>query len=186
MGAMSAKRASPNAGDARWPTCVGTSPRQRHPVRLSQRLLPHNESDMFNPSRDEVRRFFCEAWHKQKAAQPITPIEAIAIDWIARHPEYHTLLGDQQTALSTDFSADGPGANPFLHLSMHLSVTEQLQIDQPPGIRAAWQVLLRATGDEHEAAHRVIDALAETLWEAQRNGTPPSNELYLERVLRAV
>jgi hypothetical protein len=141
---------------------------------------------MFNPSRDEVRRFFCEAWRKQNAAQPITPIEAIAIDWIARHPEYHALLSDHETALSTDFSADGPGANPFLHLSMHLSVTEQLQIDQPPGIRAAWQAILLATGDEHQAAHRVIDALAETLWEAQRDGKPPSNELYLERIKRAV
>jgi hypothetical protein len=141
---------------------------------------------MFNPSRDEVRRFFCDAWAKQAAAQPVTPLEAIAIDWMQRHPEYHALLADPQAALAAEFPPEAGRSNPFLHLSLHLSLVEQLQIDQPPGIRAAWQALLQATaGDEHDAAHRAIDALAETVWEAQRDRSPPSNERYLDRLNRA-
>jgi hypothetical protein len=140
---------------------------------------------MFNPSRDEVRRFFCDAWRKHGAAQPVTPLEAIAIDWIARHPEYHPLLADADAALAAEFPPEAGRSNPFLHLSLHLSLVEQLQIDQPPGIRDAWQALLRATGDEHEAAHRAIDALAQTVWEAQRDRQPPSNDRYLERLRRA-
>jgi len=140
---------------------------------------------MFNPSRDEVRRFFCDAWRKQADAQPVTPLESIAIDWIVRHPDYHALLADPQEALAAEFPPEAGRANPFLHLSLHLSLVEQLQIDQPPGIREAWEVLLRTTGDEHEAAHRAIDALAETVWEAQRDRQPPSNERYLERLRRA-
>lgn len=140
---------------------------------------------MFNPSREDVRRFFCDAWRKRGAAEPVTPLESIAIDWIARHPEYHALLADPQAALEAEFPPEAGRANPFLHLGLHLSFVEQLQIDQPPGIRDAWSMLLRATGDEHEAAHLAIDALAETIWEAQRDRSPPSNDRYLQRLRRA-
>ena len=140
---------------------------------------------MFNPSRDDVRRFFCDARRKQREAAPLTPLEAIAVDWIGRHPEYHALLDDPERALRAGFPPDGGQENPFLHLSLHLSVVEQVGIDQPPGIRDAWQALLRATGDEHAAARRAIEALAETVWEAQRDRSPPSNERYLERLRRA-
>jgi len=140
---------------------------------------------MFNPSRDEVRRFFCEAWDKRRSGRPVSPLESIAIDWIVRHPEYHELLADLPAALAAEFPPEAGRSNPFLHLSLHLSLVEQLQIDQPPGIREAWGALLRASGDEHDVVYRVIDALAETVWEAQRSGGPLSNERYLERLRRA-
>jgi hypothetical protein len=140
---------------------------------------------MFNPSRDDVRRFFCDAWRKHGESLPLTPLESIAAGWIGRHPEYHALLADPQAALGAEFPPEAGRANPFLHLGLHVSLVEQLQIDQPPGIRDAFQALLRATGDEHEAAHRAIDALAETVWEAQRDRSPPSNERYIERLRRA-
>lgn len=140
---------------------------------------------MFNPSREDVRRFFCDAWRKHREGLPVTPLESIAIAWIGRHPEYHAVLDDLQTALAADFPPESGRTNPFLHLGLHLSLVEQLQIDQPPGIAAAWQALLRVTGDEHEAAHRAMDALAHTLWEAQRERRPPSNADYLDRLRRA-
>jgi len=140
---------------------------------------------VFNPGRDEVRRFFCEAWALRASAVSPTPLQSIAIDWIQRHPEYHALLEHPDAAVQADFSPLTGRENPFLHLSLHLSVVEQLQIDQPPGIRLAWQTLLQALGDEHAAAHQVMEALAHTLWEAQREGGPPSNERYLERLRRA-
>ena len=38
---------------------------------------------MFNPSQHDVRRFFCEAWRKERAGAPLAPIEALAAQWIA-------------------------------------------------------------------------------------------------------
>ena len=140
---------------------------------------------MFNPGRDEVRRFFCDAWALRGGAPAPTPLQAIAIDWMQRHPEYHALLERPDAALEAEFSPETGRENPFLHLSLHLSVVEQLQIDQPPGIRSAWQALMQASHDEHTVAHTVMQALAETLWESQRHGTPLSNERYLERLQRA-
>jgi hypothetical protein len=134
---------------------------------------------MFAPGRDDVRRFFCETWRKRGAGELLTPIEAMALEWIDRHPEYHADLASVDEALAADYPPEAGRSNPFLHLSMHLAIDEQLSIDQPPGIRAAFDALAARTGSAHDAAHAAMECLGETLWEAQRNGTPPSNERYL-------
>lgn len=132
---------------------------------------------MFNPSREQVRQFFTEIWRKHKAGEILSPLEAMALDWIGRHPEYHADLENPQ-ALQADYSVEQGRTNPFLHLSMHLAIEEQLSIDQPPGIKAAYQQLL-ATRDAHEAAHEIMECLGQVVWEAQRLGTPFDNETYL-------
>ncbi|WP_118182151.1 DUF1841 family protein [Paraburkholderia phosphatilytica] len=138
---------------------------------------------MFNPTRDEVRQFFTETWRKQRAGEILTPLEAIAADWIVEHPEYHDALADAGAA-SSDYSPEAGRTNPFLHLSMHLAISEQLSIDQPPGIRAAHERLVARLGSTHDAQHAIMDCLGETIWEAQRNNTPPDTDAYLARIER--
>lgn len=130
---------------------------------------------MFNPSKDDVRRFFCDAWTKHRQGSVLTPLETIAVDWIRQHPEYHDELTDADAAAARDYSIDDGRTNPFLHLSMHLAIAEQLSVDQPPGIRAAYSSLVQRRGDEHEAAHAVMECLGEVVWTAQRSGSalPP-------------
>ena len=139
---------------------------------------------MFNPSREQVRRFFADAWSKHKRAAVLTPLESMAIDWMLQHPEYHAALEDPD-AVDADFPVEAGQTNPFLHLSMHLAISEQLSIDQPPGIKAAYEQLL-ATRDAHEAIHEIMECLGEVVWEAQRLGTPFSNEAYLDLIRRRV
>jgi hypothetical protein len=140
---------------------------------------------MFDPSQADVRRFFCEAWRKQRAGEPVTPLEAIAIDWIGEHPEYHGELASLEEALTADYSVERGRSNPFLHLSMHLAISEQLSIDQPTGIRAAHETLARRLGSAHEAAHRIMECLGEVVWKAQRNRTVPDSEAYIDCIRRA-
>ncbi|NYT58777.1 DUF1841 family protein [Alcaligenaceae bacterium] len=137
---------------------------------------------MFNPSREQVRAFFTDAWHKHKSTKVLTPLETMAVDLMALHPEYHTDL-ERPDAAEADFSVEQGKTNPFLHLSMHLAINEQLSIDQPPGIKAAFQGLL-ATHEAHDAAHIIMEALGETVWESQRLGTPLDTEKYLELIRR--
>lgn len=139
---------------------------------------------MFNPSQQDVRRFFCEAFRKHRHNQILTPLEAIARDWIIEHPEYDEALADVDKALETDYSIEQGQANPFLHLSMHLSITEQISIDQPPGIRKAFQALAQRKGSEHEAHHEIMECLGETIWNSQRSGMPPDSAAYLESIKR--
>jgi hypothetical protein len=128
---------------------------------------------MFNPSRDDVRRFFCTAWRKHRDGSVLTPLEATALKWIAVHPEYHGLLGDEARALAEEFTVERGQTNPFLHLSMHLALDEQLSIDQPSGIVAAFRRLAERAGDGHDAAHEAMECLGEVVWSAQRGALPP-------------
>ena len=137
---------------------------------------------MYNPSREQAREFFFEVWRKQQAHLPRTPLEDQAAAIVDRHPEYHRVLADRNHFIDHEWTPEQGETNPFLHLSLHLAVQEQLAIDQPPGLRAAWQGLLESGIDRHAADHRVIDALAETIWESQRNGLPPDGAAYLRRV----
>ncbi len=125
---------------------------------------------MFNPSSHDVRRFFCEIYRKHHGNEILTPIEAIALDWIEQHPEYASILADADAALAADYSVESGQSNPFLHLSMHLTITEQIAIDQPPGIRAAFRDLAQRHDSEHKAHHQIMECLGQMLWTSQRNG----------------
>ncbi len=139
---------------------------------------------MFNPSQHDVRRFFCEAHAKHAAAQTLTPMETLAAQWIAQHPEYHAALADVQAALASTYRVEDGQTNPFLHLSMHLTLTEQIAIDQPHGIRQAVELLAARLGSEHAAHHQAMECLGEMVWASQRSGLPPDGHAYLDCVRR--
>lgn len=134
---------------------------------------------MFSPSRDEARRFLLETWRKYRERQVMTDLEMMVVDHILRHPEYHALLSDPEAHLDRDWLPEHGETNPFLHLMMHLSISEQLSIDQPIGIRALYTKLAHHLGDEHRAQHEVMDCLAEMIWQSQRDGAPPDGAAYL-------
>ncbi len=134
---------------------------------------------MFTPSQFDVRRFFCDTYQKQQSGQILTPLEAMARDWIVMHPEYANILADPNAAMAADYSVQRGISNPFLHLSMHLTISEQLAIDQPPGIRAAHLQLARRLDSEHEAQHQIMECLGQMIWQSQRSNLPPDGAAYL-------
>jgi hypothetical protein len=140
---------------------------------------------MFNPSREQVRRFFCDAWRKHQERLPLVGAEVTAADIALRHPEYHALLADTTGAMDKEWTPEGGQTNPFLHLSLHLAIHEQVSIDQPPGIRAAYEALCTRLGP-HDAEHVILECLGETIWRAQRQGGAMDADAYLEAVRRQV
>jgi len=139
---------------------------------------------MFNPSRDQARRFFFDAWRKHREKQPLTPLEGIALDIMLLHPEYHGLLDEPDRHLDRDYPPEHGATNPFLHLGLHLAVREQLSIDQPPGIAAHYRRILENCGTAHDAEHAVMDCLGEMIWQAQRHNTGPDATIYLDCLSR--
>lgn len=141
---------------------------------------------MFSPSRDQARRFLAGAWRKRCARLPATPMEVLAADIVTLHPEYHELLAGDDEALGRDWTPEQGETNPFLHLSLHLAIEEQLSIDQPAGIRATFaQLLANHHGDRHAALHVVLDCLGETVWRASRDQVPPDGAGYLDCLRRS-
>lgn len=135
---------------------------------------------MYTTDRNAYRQTFIQAWHKYQHRLPLEAVESQLVDIILLHPEYQALL---EQAQSHEFA---PADNPFLHMSLHLVVNDQLRINRPLGIQQAYQAILMKVGQgqEHEAMHIVMKALAEILWEAQQTNTPPSEEAYLHKLTR--
>jgi hypothetical protein len=140
---------------------------------------------MFTPSRREAREFLFSTWKKYQNNQILTQLESLALKVMLLHPEYHSALSQEDKYLERDYLPEFGETNPFLHMAMHVAIEEQLSIDQPTGILAAYEILRERSGSEHDAKHRIMDCLAETLWQAQRAGQPPDTTLYLDCLQRA-
>ncbi|MBB1074912.1 DUF1841 family protein [Rhodoferax sp. 4810] len=139
---------------------------------------------MFEPSQADVRRFFCSVYAKAHTGQALEAIETIASLWMDEHPEYHAELADEAAALTSMAVPEDGKSNAFLHLSMHLSITEQCSIDQPRGIRQAVELLTHRRDSLHDAHHEVMDCLGQMMWESQRAGRPPDGHAYIACVQR--
>ena len=135
---------------------------------------------MFSPSREDVRRFFFETWRKYRLQAPLEGLEKTALEVALLHPEYHALLESEATSIDRDFVPEGGELNPFLHLSLHIALAEQISIDQPHGIRSLHAQLLAHAQSDHDALHLLLESLGETVWQAQRDHAAPDEEAYLE------
>lgn len=142
---------------------------------------------LYQPTQADVRRFFCTVYAKAIDNATLEAIETIASLWIDEHPEYHADLNDVDAALlnlSNIVNTDDGKTNPFLHLSMHLTISEQCSIDQPKGIRQAVELLTARLDSLHDAHHIVMECLGQMIWDAQQNKTPPDGQAYVEAVQR--
>jgi Domain of unknown function (DUF1841) len=136
---------------------------------------------MYNPSRDQARQFFIDTWKKFQAGTPLTPLEKKAAEILALHPEYHRVLERPESFVTHDWRPEAGDINPFLHFGFHLAIVEQLDIDQPPGIRDIHNKLAaKHDGDAHAAKHEILECLGEVLWQSQRTGNPLDAALYLQ------
>jgi hypothetical protein len=135
-------------------------------------------------SREQLRRAYAEAWAKHLAQSPLTPLETMIVDVIGVHPEYQAVVSDVGAAMAFEPGALNAAENPFLHMGLHLAVREQVSVDRPPGVRELHRALQAKYGDLHRAEHALMEALGETLWQAQRAGRAPDEGQYLELARR--
>ncbi len=135
---------------------------------------------LFNPSRDEVREFFFKAWSQFKAQKPLSDLEKIAVNVMHMHPEYHAILNAPEQFKQQEYFPEFGETNPFLHMSLHLSILEQISINQPIGIADIVDKLKLKYQDEHSAQHAILECLAESIWSAQRNNTALDANYYVQ------
>jgi len=134
---------------------------------------------LFGQDRDQLRKFYCEAWESQRQGKPLEPLQAQIVSVIEKHPEYQELLENPQRALARDYLPELGETNPFLHMAMHLAIQEQVATNRPTGIRDLYSRLLIKTVDNHELEHKLMECLAEMIWQAQKDGKAPDEEQYL-------
>lgn len=139
---------------------------------------------MFVQDRNEARDYFYQVWGKHKNRLPLEPIEVIISDVILEHPEYHHYLDEKETSYENDFSPEQNESNPFLHMGMHIALKEQVSSDRPVGINSIFKKMMTKSISFHDAEHKMMECLGQTLWEAQRNNTFPDDNKYLECLKR--
>lgn len=135
---------------------------------------------MFTNDRNQLRKMFFSSWQKFQAGDALEPLEQMIAQIVQQHPEYHTLLKDEDTHLDKDYTPDMGETNPFLHMSMHIAIVEQLSIDRPTGIKDLYQQLVAKYSDSHTVEHYIMECLGQMMWEAQRNQTQPDDQQYME------
>ena len=135
---------------------------------------------IFGQDRQELRRMYVDAWRKSEAGEIMSPLEAQIAQVVSDHPEYQEMLTPE--ALEESFTPEEGKTNPFLHMGLHLAIRDQVATNRPPSIAAIFKDLAAKAGDSHIAEHKMVDCLAETLWEAQGRNAPPDEQQYLERL----
>ncbi len=136
-----------------------------------------------NTDRTELRQFYFEVWHKYQQQQFLEPLEQQVLHIILQHPEYQDLFDNPEKYLTQDYLPEMGKTNPFLHLSLHQALLEQVTTDRPTGIRAIYSQLTQRYG-AHAAEHQLMEVLTATLWEGIQQGTFISETDYLERLKR--
>ena len=137
---------------------------------------------IFGQDKNELRQMYIDAWRKSQLGDLLSPLEAQIAGVIEDHPEYQAMMSEDM--IDASFTPEGGQTNPFLHMGLHLAVREQVATDRPPGVAALFNAILVRTGDSHATEHKVLECLAETLWEAQSNNAMPDEQAYLERLRR--
>jgi len=140
---------------------------------------------LYGKDRGGMRQVFFNTWQKYKQSQALQGVESLLIDVILLHPEYHSILENQDKYLDFDFPPEQGQGNPFLHMSLHVTIDEQLSIDNPPGIRQHFQTL-QQKHEKHDALHVLLECLAEAIWKAQRHESADLEKDYLACVTEQV
>ena len=141
---------------------------------------------MFGTDRTQMRRVYTEAWRKRLSGEPMEPLEQVIASVVERHPEYHRLLENPENTLEKDYTPEMGESNPFLHLSMHLGLQEQISTNRPTGITGLYRQLTLKCGDAHTAEHEMMECLGQMIWEAQRYNRMPDEHGYLECIRSAI
>lgn len=134
----------------------------------------------FGSSPQDTRRYFVQSWQKHLKKQPLEPLEQQLVQVILEHPEYHTLLVNEESALAHTYFPEQGEVNPFLHMGLHLAIRDQVAADRPLGMASLFRKMLLRYKDIALIEHKLMDCLAECMWQAQKAGTLPDETRYLQ------
>ena len=133
---------------------------------------------MFGQNRQKLRQYYHDVWLKAQNNHTLSALESGIAQVIEQHPEYHAMF-NSDSSLEQEYFVENGQTNPYLHMGLHISLHEQISTNRPAGIRAIYPQLQAKYGSAHDAEHQMMECLTESLWLAQRNNQPPSEQDYL-------
>lgn len=134
---------------------------------------------MYTNNRDAYRQTFFAAWQKYLKKWPLEAVEQQLVEVILLHPEYHALLEKPRAFQNQEFALE---ENPFFHMSLHIAIREQIRTNRPAGIAQIHEQLLRKYADAVQVEHRMMECLAQVMWQSQQKGEAPGEIVFLEKL----
>jgi len=141
---------------------------------------------LYGEKREDLRNTFFEVMRKHNNNEFLDPLEKKILHILVQHKEYRSFFENPEKNLDKDFLPELDEANPFLHISLHLTLLEQISIDQPIGITKLYKQCIKVFGDLHEAEHCIMNSLAIGLNDLQKTKSPFDEKKYFKRIKRAL
>lgn len=141
---------------------------------------------MFSNDRSALRKQYLDAWNKFLHKKVLTPLERQIVTIIQEHPEYQYLFDEPEKFLNKDFDPQLEETNPFLHMSMHAVIKDQIQLNTPKGIHEIYERLMLKYANPVEVEHRIMEAFIPLLWDSMRYQKPFDALLYLDELKKMI
>ena len=131
---------------------------------------------MFTSNRSKQRQYLNQAWKKYTRQEQLEPLELQLSKIVEQHPEYQNLIKN----LDSEYFPEQGNTNPFLHINLHLTLQDQITMDQPKGIKEIHSQLLLKIKDAHEVEHMMMEHIAEMIFNAQKNNAAFDLDVYIQ------
>jgi len=137
---------------------------------------------LYSTQRTDMRQMYFDAWQKHQHQKPLEALEQQIVDVIIDHPEYLYLFENPEKYIDYDFNPEIEPTNPFMHLSMHLAIRDQVNTNQPAGIRDLFVTAVNKKGDALDVEHCFMQVLITEMYSIQNELREFDSELYLEQL----
>ena len=131
---------------------------------------------MFTSDRSKQRQYLKQAWEKYTSQEQLEPLELQLSKIVEQHPEYQNLIKN----LDSEYFPEQGNTNPYLHINLHLTLQDQITMDQPKGIRDIHSQLIVKIKDAHEVEHMMMEHIAEMIFNAQKNNAAFDLDGYIQ------
>ena len=131
---------------------------------------------MFTSDRSKQRQYLKQAWEKYTSQEQLEPLELQLSKIVEQHPEYQNLIKN----LDSEYFPEQGNTNPYLHINLHLTLQDQITMDQPKGIRDIHSQLIVKIKDAHEVEHMMMEHIAEMIFNAQKNNAAFDIDGYIQ------
>lgn len=135
---------------------------------------------MLEADRQKLRQKYFDVWNRHIEKLPMEPLDIQICDLILAHPEYHIVFSQPDKYLDKDYLPEQGESNPFLHLSLHLGIREQISTNRPAGINEIYENLMSRYQDSHQVEHIIMECMMTQLFEAQQKQQMPNEQAYIE------
>lgn len=126
------------------------------------------------------QQFFLEVWKKGEAGETLNEEETQYYEAMKTHTMYQHIWNAKDIF---NVKLKKKEESPFLHITLHVIIENQIKNNKPPETKAAWVHLQdKKKLSSQDAMHSIMVILADEMFDMMKNNKPFNNEKYCSRL----